>query len=500
MSHFLVLDWDENELRYLSADVQKGALTVHKIGSAPILPPSDEADESSAGTLTGYNHKLPPLFATLRTLVKEERLDAPSTLIALDRSKADILYQTLPPCSEQEIPVLLKNQIIRELPHYAEHDPIDFVVLCSPDKEEQRILAAGIPLVFRQEIVRSFRSLGKSVCGIGFRPLAAADLFLRTEFVSQEQEPVLLVNIVKTDVEALVLLGKQVYSVRSFRLSEQLALAEMTEQIAEEIERTVAVGVESAETEPIKKVFLFGTEDEWTQLAETLTSKRLEVTVVNPLTVPGITVSKNAELPTDSGRFAALYGLLLSHQAVQKTSVQTIDFLRPKEPPKPRNYVPSILLAIVLLVVGGYGVYHWNAGVIQDLETELAAVKEEHQKTAAQLQAVNPSYQVLSQVRNWEMLNVPWLDDLGDLSQAFPGEQDLVITRMSFTTGRTGNNPRIAGTIQLAGMVRDPAVLLKLRNDLQAKGIYLVRYPAPAPNPAGGGYPWQFQTTIYRLK
>ncbi|MDR0871625.1 MAG: hypothetical protein LBN39_12620 [Planctomycetaceae bacterium] len=496
MTRFLAVDWDESELRYLSADVQKGTLNVYKAGTAPLeVPVSEEETAPAAGAVP----KLPPLFAALRTLIKEERLDVNAVLLTLDRNKTEILEQTLPPCSEPEIPVLLKNQALRELPHFAEHDPLDFIVLTTAENGERKVLAAGIQLVFRQELVRSFRSLGKAVQGITYRPAAAVELFRYTQFVSDEPEYVLLVNVVRTDVEIITLNGRQIHSVRSFRLPEQSGLTETATVLADEIERTAVIGIEGDETSAIQKVFLFGTEEEWTQLTAVLAEKQLNAAVIEPFAVPGITTSKLLKLPENQGRFAPLLGVLLSRQSAG-LPLQTLDLLHPKEPPKPRNYVRPILLAAVLLAIAGYGVYHWNTEVIKGLEAELASVKEEHGKTAAGLQTAAPAYQVLSQVRNWEIMNVPWLDELSELSQVFPREQDLVITRMSFMTGRVGNNPRSAGTIQLAGMVRDPSVLLKLRDDLQSKGIYLVRYPAPAPNPAGGGYPWLFQTTIYRLK
>jgi hypothetical protein len=62
------------------------------------------------------------------------------------------------------------------------------------------------------------------------------------------------------------------------------------------------------------------------------------------------------------------------------------------------------------------------------------------------------------------------------------------------------NNPRFSGLIQMNGMMREPSVLLKLQTDLQRQGLYLMQFPAPSANPAGGGYPWLFRISIYRLR
>jgi hypothetical protein len=132
------------------------------------------------------------------------------------------------------------------------------------------------------------------------------------------------------------------------------------------------------------------------------------------------------------------------------------------------------------------------------MEEELVRVKDEHQKVAAQLQQVQPGFNVLRLTKNWEAQNVLWLDELKELSVVLPGDQDLVVSQMSFTT--LENNARFSGMIQMGGMVRDPSVLLKLQTDLRARGVYLMQYPVPSTNPAGGGYPWLFRTSIYRLR
>jgi hypothetical protein len=71
---------------------------------------------------------------------------------------------------------------------------------------------------------------------------------------------------------------------------------------------------------------------------------------------------------------------------------------------------------------------------------------------------------------------------------------------MTFSGPINTRDQRIVGSITLSGMARDPSVLMKLQNDLHSSRRYLMQYSAPRPNPAGGGYPWLFSTTIYRLR
>ena len=155
---------------------------------------------------------------------------------------------------------------------------------------------------------------------------------------------------------------------------------------------------------------------------------------------------------------------------------------------------------LFLFGIAGYGVYHWNEGVIQGMKTELAQLESEYKEVATKFQEVQPIWNVLRQTQYWDAQGVVWLDELRELSVVLPAEQNLVVTGITFTTGPINNDSRISGMIQLSGMVRDPSVLMTLQRDLQAKGIYQMRYPAPSPNPAGGGYPWLFRTSIMRWR
>jgi hypothetical protein len=157
-------------------------------------------------------------------------------------------------------------------------------------------------------------------------------------------------------------------------------------------------------------------------------------------------------------------------------------------------------MALVLLGIICFGLYYWNRSVLNEMETKLAAVKEEHQQVKGELDKLTPTFNILWQTAGWESQNVLWLDVIKDLSAVLPDGTELVVAQMTLTTGPINRNPRFAGAITLSGMVRDPAVLMKLQSDLHASGRYLMQHPSPRRNPADGGYPWLFNTVIYRVR
>jgi hypothetical protein len=225
-----------------------------------------------------------------------------------------------------------------------------------------------------------------------------------------------------------------------------------------------------------------------------LSQSNLTVQFLNPFTLPNVSVSNPVAEPE---KYAPLIGsLLLQSQKIKPV----IDFLHPKEAPKPPNYTRPILMALALLGVVCFGLYYWNGVALARMEAELAEIRDRHQQVSQELNQVTPVWTVLQHTQAWESQNVVWLDVLRDLSLVLPDSTDLVVTQITMTTGQVRVRNAVAtGSISLYGMVRCHSVLQRLQHDLQASGRYLVQQPTPTPNPAGGGYPWLFRTTIFRL-
>ena len=479
MAKFLAIDWDENECRYAVAALHNDKIAVSDAGVVPIASKDDSEFATPLDTLatTFYSH------------CKEEKIGGCPLLISLGRNEVEWLQQKLPPCKETDVPLLLKNQVLREIPGSLEADPVDYLLLESSD-DGHRALALHISQTFRRSLTRTFRALGYPPMQIGFRAGNAAELVLQSSalFDDAVAEPSLVVNVVGNDVDLITIVEKRIAAVRSFRLPAE----QQQKNLADEIERTLTIGLEESTHVPIRRIILFGNGTE-RELANYLSLSNLTILFLNPFALPNVSVSKTIN---DPEKFAPLIGSLLIQ--LRKTK-PVIDFLHPKEAPRPPNYTRPALLALVLLGIVCFGLYFWNQSVIGGMKAELAETKETHAKVAAELNQLRPSYNVLWQTQIWEYQNVVWLDVLKDLSEVLPSDTDLVVVQMELRTGPS-NNPKVAGSIVLSGMVRDSSVLMKLQNDLQLTGRYLVQYPTPSLNPEGGGYPWTFRTTIYRLR
>ena len=484
VAKFLAIDWDETECRYAVATLQNEKIAIRDVGIVPVVSVDDDLRSS-----------LDTLSTALYSLCKEEKIGSCPLLISLGRNEVEWVQQKLPPCKESEIPLLLKNQVLREVSGSTEADPMDYLVLES-SYEGHRVLALTISQAFRRSLTRTFRSLGHPPVRIGFRAGNVAELVLHNPELLEGDPaaPRLVVDVVGNDVDLIIIAGDattggRISAIRSFRLPAE----DQHKNLADEIERTLTIGLEGGTPLSIQHVVLFGDGTE-TELPEYLSQNGLSVQFLNPFTLPNVSVSKSV---SDPEKFAPLIGSLL----IQSQKIKpVIDFLHPKEAPKPINYARPALAAFLLLGIICGGLYYGNQGAVSGLEAKLAETTAEHQQVASELQQLYQSWRVLGATVAWESQNVVWLDVLKDLSIVLPDSTDLVVTHMTFRTGPITNNPRSAGTIELHGFARDPSVLQDLQGRLHMSGRYWMPLTAPSPNPAGGGYPWRFHTTIHRLR
>jgi hypothetical protein len=476
VARFLAIDWDETECRYVVATLQNEKIAVRNAG---IIPIGDDEFDST----------LPALATALYSLNKEEKIGSCPLLISLGRNDIEWHQQKLPPCKETEIPLLLKNQVLREISGSTEADPLDYLVLES-SSEGHRVLALMISQTSRKSLTRTFRSLGYPPARMGFRAGNVAELILHNPALldGEAAMPRLVVNIVGNDVDLIIFAAQRIAAIRSFRLPAE----HQQKNLADEIERTMTIGLEGDDPVPIQHVVMFGDETE-TELSKYLSQSGLAVQCLNPFALPNVSTEKSIN---DPEKFAPLIGSLL----IQSQKIKpVIDFLNPKEAPKPPDYTRPALLALALLVVVCIGLYFWNHSVLRNMEKELETIKETHQKVANEINQLTPSWKVLEQTWYWETQNVVWLDVLRDLSEVLPSDTDLVVEKMTLTTGLP-NNAQVAGSIAIAGIVRDLSVLIKLQGDLHSSRRYWMQAPTSSPNPAGGGYPVRFSATIYRLR
>lgn len=487
MPRLLAFDWDAREIRFVLANTDRQKVSVLKIGSVQL----EETDSSSLN-----DEGAEKVGAALGLLLRQHHVSNVPALVALSRGNVELTPLSLPRASDAELPDLISLQILRESPQYIEGSPLDFLSLSTNPAEERRILAAHLSRSEMTAMRSVCRKAGKRLLRLELASAAVAELYLNQD-VSDSAAPTLCVAFGPDEINFAVVFEGQIHALRSSKLPVLESAEETVKRTVAEINRTFFVGVPELLVNTIQKIVLFGSAQEWKPYIELLNAvyeegEQAPVEIVNPFTLSNV---RCEEPPIGASRFAPLLGMLLNEQRQRRPS---IDFLRPKEKPKPINTARYAVFAAVLLAICVYGLHIMNQRVLDAMRKDVAALQEKYSTTSAMYAQLQPPYGVLSIAKAWESGCSNWLDELREISLLFPASQDLVVTEMTLTSGPINRNPNYAGMIQFSGIVKDSTVLRRLENSLKQKGFYLMRMPALNANPSGGGFAYQFKdATIY---
>ena len=485
MSRFLAVDWDGAEVRFVFGNQSQEKLSVLKIGAEPI-PQEDTTTTASVPANLG---------AALQRLLRSHNVPASAnSLFAVGGAFAEVMYFTLPPSKDDEIPELLKNQAIRDMPNFSESYAIDFLPLGEASAAPRKVIAIAqsrTELKAIQNLGRTARCKPKK---IEYRAAATAAFVLGSGLIEEDAAPTLVANLLADELDLVVLQNQKAVYLRSIKLPEKNDPKQIEEKVFQEITRTCAVGLPGDSEESIQSVLFLAGEGESAALLEQLRKVSLDVRTVDPLQTARVQVSEKPRFP---GRFASLLGMLLVEASGQKPA---IDLLHPKSKPQPPNYVGVALLSLFLfgLILGG--LYYWNSAQLKTLTGQRDEVQKKNEELLVTFNQWAAPYQMLDNARVFDTRDVVWLDTLRDIAPHFPEQQDMMINQMEYISGPISGNTYYSGLIRVSAMVRDPTVIHTLKQNLEAKGMYFVFPVTPTQNPAGGGYPWIYRFSIGCLK
>ncbi len=492
MPRFLAVDWDGVEVRFVFGNQNKDKLSVAKIGAEPLMQAASEAgpDEVPAPTSLGIPQEVGP--ALLR-LLQSNRVPAGKTFFALGAGSAEAMYFTLPPSKDEEIPELLKNQALRDMPNFSESYVIDFLPLGTTQTGPRKVLAVAQSRMGLRAIQTVGKTAHRKPDRIEYRAAAATSFVLDSGLLEEAAPPLLVVNALADELDLIVVKERKIVYIRSVKLPDSGGSSAKEEKIFQEITRTSAVGLQDISDEPIESVLFLAGEDEFPALIDRLHHHSLDVRTVDPLETARVQIDEKPRYP---GRYAALLGMMLLEASGKKPAV---DLLHPKSKPLPPNIAGIVLLSILLfgLLVGG--LYYWNRSALAKMTQHQDEVQKKYDELLATHNQWSPFYRILFNASTFDTSDAIWLDTIRDIAPYFPEQQDMVVHQMEYRSGPiTGiaNGMYYSGRIDISAMVRDPVVIQTLKYQLESKRMYTVFLSTPTQNPAGGGYPWNYRFTI----
>lgn len=472
MARLLAVDWDQREVRYVLANAHSQHLDVAAVGTKTAPSDGEESDQRAA-----------TMGAWLREELRRHKWSRPETLVGLDRANIELLHLDLPPAQDDELPEMVRNQALRQSALVTDDSLLDFVA-APTDSDDRRVTAMALSHAALDTIQATCAAAGVSPKRMLVRPYAAASLF--TRLATPSDAPCLLISRFAEEADLAVVHRGTVVFWRTVQLPTGAGgQGGATEALLAEVRRTLMVVQNQIGGDPIQHLSIFGDETTHRELAEKLVAELgLEAEVVEPFAAaPEYT----DEVPGDSGRYAALLGMLLDEA---ENRAPAIDFLHPRRKPPPPNRRRVMAIAGVLGAVIFLGIVYtiWGRfAVLEDKRQQLA-------QRAAQLDKLvkkaAKQERIVNAVRDWKRGDVILLDELRDLSLRLPKARDMVVLGLTKSPARNG-----LITITFKGLVRDPEVIRRMIRSLDDE-YHNVLSPSGQGLRPGEFYTWRFDSSI----
>jgi Tfp pilus assembly PilM family ATPase len=415
MPRYVALEWDNTEVRLLVGRIRTNHVELEHALTLPL----------TAGEARTPNEIGEAIHDAL-TKIGAAGLEA---IVAVGRANIELRFLTVPPVPPEELPELVRFQASRQFSQAIEEGLIDFAPLASSGQPPTSVLAAAIT----PDLLKSIRAVCEAAHvtpkHLVLRPFAADSLV--TDRLA-EKSCVLTVDRLAEEVDLTVVLGGQAVFPRSVRVGNYGSAEDQANTIVGEMKRTIAAAQNQIGGDRVESVLILGNETEQRTLAETITRElSLAVGFVDPL--EAVTISPEVQLPSNIGRFAPLVGALVDQSRGRR---HEIDFLSPRKRPAPadhrRRYIiaASAAAALVLLMCA----YAWWQ--LGSYESETAATNAEAKKLEEVLKRGKPKVEQARLIDEFAAAQVPWLDELRELSTDLPPGDMVILDKLDVYADR----------------------------------------------------------------
>jgi hypothetical protein len=512
----VVVHWDRDQLFYFISNGTSRTLKEGEFGVVPLISPSVVQGGAGGGSGTGAgtggvaeeSKPQAPLMALAKHL-QEQRLSVNRLVVLLARPELDLLTLSLPPASNDELPILVAAEVEQQQGETQDPPAVDYFVIQDLAKQEERadrakvareqaeidgsenlrvgnseltasgsgkqVFAFALNQRFLQGLQDQCNEAGFKLLAIGSRHLAPLSL-LRQANVA-ERSLAISIHLLAGEAEVAICRGSEPLMLRSIRYSNEDP-ERVAEQIDTEANRCLTLLPQSLGELPVSWM-VYETGEFARQVAKSVEAQEPgKVRLLDPLT--GWSLGG----PSTS---AATVGAALDLQQFQSLPV---NLLAPKRAPTPPN--PWLRWG----GLGGLAAAAAVAGSIFMLQ-DVGELRE--QATAAQNELkdtgrVTSKYQEKSDqvawVEGWLGDQVDWVSELSDLASRLPDGKDATVRRLTATINAKGN-----GALDLSMQVKSQEIISELENRIRG-AKYTIVSKQITQNADSQEYPWQFESHI----
>lgn len=486
MSKLLAVSWNPFSLRFVYGESGKnGVLRVIQSGERPTALPSASDDSTDASTAedaapAAASAETDPV-ACLVALVKELKASKARLLLCVNRAMVDSATFAVPPASDAELPAIVRNMALRQLPGMTEDSVIDFIAFPETDEGRRTVNAMALAEADQQLVQRLATESG----------CAQASVVVVTHSLSlfapppheDDSSATLLISKGHQSAHMLVTHRQLPVMSRSLRLAPAMKGDEEAEYVAVEVSRTLltAESVDGPDIE-IGHAVVIGSELESSALVAALTDQL------------GIGVDRKSmrslvEGEAGDASLSAYAPLVATLKLTAMGQPPPVDFLHPKRPPKATQKRNRILAAVaaaaVLIGVGWYYVHMQFA----DATAENVVLKARLRELDELVKETRSKRNLAKVLAAWEKSRLNWLDELRDITIRTPSSPELVLQQFSGAASGSGY------TVSFRGISQSPDVIRKMEEQLR-DSWHAPKTPGIREIKDGKKSLWSFQTTM----
>lgn len=482
MSDFLALEWEQDRVDVVSADVTGSRVRVQKCFTL-----------SKPENITWWEPDVAGRW--LKTELASRGVRGQRTIITLPREITVVKRFDFPDVPDEELAQAVRFQVGVKSSAPIDELAFDFVPLprISPELPGREVLTATLPKAALNGIQTTCVAAGCELVSLGLTPIAISQLIARADD-STSPTGVFGASLVvfrhRSRIEISVVRQGHLLFSHATRLTVDDP-QQAQQAIVSEVSRALVAlnGMESGVK--IERGWML-VEPEDNEFATSSLRTRLgcDVGSLDPFTLVDCDIPAS-ELPPDRSEFAGPIGLLLAQADAR---VPTLDFVNPRKPPVKRNVrkqrATMIAGGVGLLIALSAAGYAWH---LHRLSNKIAELTQESAHLKTVLERGEPILKSVALVKQWNEATVPWLDELVSFSNRMPPTDRIYLS----TVRLDPQSGKMLGKIKLEGYARDRSDVMSLSEKLIAGDERYHTLPHNArSDPKDSIYPWRFETDL----
>ncbi len=470
MNKLLAISWNPGLLRFVLGEARKGGLL-------RVL----QAGERRFTTNDGTDAATQTAAQCVHELVDELKASKATLLLCLNRGSVDSVCFDVPPATDNELPVIVRNIAERQLSGLSDDSDIDFIAY-EPDEDGSRRVCAMVPPTADQQSLRQM--IGRSGCAAVKAIVITHPLRL---FAAPQTEgsssAALVVNKGAESAHVLVVQNGLPVLSRTIRLAEHLKAGEEADYIAAEVQRTLlSAGSRINREIEVSDVVVVGTEVE----AATLVNRLDDDFAIDVRRVSARSLVDGDAGDASVGCYVPLIAALTEEIA---GTAPAVDFANPRRPAAPANQRNRIIAAVAAVALLAFGGWYFVQAQFADIKDQNAALKSRLAELDELVKDTRPKRNLAKVLTAWEASRMSWLDELRDITVRMPSSPELTVEQ--FSAGSAGSG----FVVSFRGTSRSPEAIRQMEESLRDE-FHEPKTPGIREVKIGRDSVWTFQTTM----